>query len=347
MPSNFRILLVIFGLIICSTFSFSQKIVGPSQPLTGPGGSAYICDSIAQFDYASDPDGYWLYIPVVPNLDSAHVVVFVHGYGAYNPMIYGNWISHIVKKGNVVIFPRYQKNLMSPRPTGFIPNVSTAIKDALVVIDSIHDVKPIVSNLTFTGHSYGGVISAGIAADFKKYDLPQPKVLLLCSPGSGPFKGGVLADYSGISPDTKLVVMVSENDDIVGDKLGIVIYNTATNVHDRNFIRQYADKHGKGITDHHNESYAVNLDFDSKNRNPTSQKALRIGRENATDYFGYWKILDGLMDCSRYGKNCEYALGNTSYQRFLGKWSDGKPVKELEVTVPIKLNAALEKNHKK
>jgi hypothetical protein len=34
-----------------------------------------------------------------------------------------------------------------------------------------------------------------------------------------------------------------------------------------------------------------------------------------------------------HGTNREYALGNTPPQRFMGKWSDGTPVKELQVTV--------------
>jgi hypothetical protein len=52
---------------------------------------------------------------------------------------------------------------------------------------------------------------------------------------------------------------------------------------------------------------------------------------NAQDYYGYWRLFDALCDAAFYGKNREYALGNTEKQRFMGKWSDGKPVKELQV----------------
>ncbi|RME06987.1 MAG: hypothetical protein D6812_00825, partial [Deltaproteobacteria bacterium] len=59
-------------------------------------------------------------------------------------------------------------------------------------------------------------------------------------------------------------------------------------------------------------------------------------RENASvdalDFYGYWKLFDALCDAAFYqGKNREYALGNTSKQRFMGRWSDGTPVEELEV----------------
>jgi hypothetical protein len=53
---------------------------------------------------------------------------------------------------------------------------------------------------------------------------------------------------------------------------------------------------------------------------------------NALDFYGTWKLFDGLCDAAFYGKNREYALGNTPQQRFMGVWSDGVPVKELKVT---------------
>ena len=53
---------------------------------------------------------------------------------------------------------------------------------------------------------------------------------------------------------------------------------------------------------------------------------------NALDFYGTWKLFDALCDAAFYNKNREYALGNTPQQRFMGIWSDGKPVKELKVT---------------
>ena len=60
-----------------------------------------------------------------------------------------------------------------------------------------------------------------------------------------------------------------------------------------------------------------------------------ISREhlvNALDFYGTWKLFDGLCDAAFYGKNREYALGNTPQQRNMGQWSDGVKVKELAVT---------------
>ena len=49
---------------------------------------------------------------------------------------------------------------------------------------------------------------------------------------------------------------------------------------------------------------------------------------DALDFFGYWKLFDGLTDAVFYGRNREYALGNTPRQRYMGTWSDGQPVRE-------------------
>ncbi|HMN90953.1 MAG TPA: hypothetical protein PKD70_08160, partial [Saprospiraceae bacterium] len=69
----------------------------PVQATAGPGGSAYAHEEVIFRDFANQSDGYWLFEPAAPGPDSAHVVVFLHGYGAYNPMIYGAWIRHLVQ----------------------------------------------------------------------------------------------------------------------------------------------------------------------------------------------------------------------------------------------------------
>ena len=54
---------------------------------------------------------------------------------------------------------------------------------------------------------------------------------------------------------------------------------------------------------------------------------------NALDYYGTWKLFDGLIDAAFTGKNRDYALGNTPQQRFMGLWSDGVPVKVLDLGI--------------
>lgn len=327
--------LIILLVTLMPGWSISQEITAPEQPSTGPGGSEYAHASVTQHDYAQEPDGFWLYEPADPKPKSANVIVFIHGYGAYNPMIYGKWIKHLVQKGNTVIYPRYQRNLFSPSPKHFAENVVEAIHNALDTLRQDNHVAPITDHFSLVGHSYGGVLSANLAVYYKRYSIPKPEALMLVSPGTGPFKGGLLNDYNDIPEDTNLIVMVSDRDHTVGDKIGKRIFNTAIKVENRNLIRQYSDYHGTTrLTSGHDESYSIDKDFDTGVRNFTAKRALKISRLNTIDYLGYWKIFDALNNYTRYGTDKEYVFGNTKQQQSLGYWSDGTEVRPLEITLP-------------
>ncbi len=301
------------------------------QPPTGPGSATYQHDSVLFHNYAEDEDGFWLFEPALPTPKKTNLIVFIHGYGGYNPMIYGQWIKHLVRKGNTVIYPRYQKTVFAPGPNKFSPNVVTGIRNAIKTIELSSTHIPTNSEeLCIVGHSYGGILGAEITVNWEKYAIPKPKGIFLCAPGTGPFKAAKLDDYAAMPKDVKLLVMVNENDYIVGDEMGVKIFETAINTPYRNLIRQSSDV-DNDISAGHNETYCVDEAFDSGHLNYTAKKALRITKTNAVDYYGYWKLFDGLIDCSRTGKNCEYAFGNTTQQRNLGIVSEGSEVTELTV----------------
>lgn len=334
---------IVFLLLFFLSFNlFGQEILPPTQPEVGPGGQEYVHEEVTQYDFAAEPDGFWLYEPAAPKPEKANVIVFVHGYGAYNPMIYGKWIKHLVRKGNTVIFPRYQRNLVSPSPKHFAGNVVDAIHAALDTLKGEDHVAPITDHFSIVGHSYGGVLSANLAVYYKGYGIPKPEAVMLVSPGTGPFKGGLLKTYEKMPEDINLLVMVSDKDRTVGDKIGKLIYKTAIYVKNRNLIRQYSDYYGsKRVSSGHDESYAIDMDFDTGLRNFSTKRALKIGRLDVIDFRGYWKLFDALIDYTREGKNKEYAFGNTPEQRSLGYWSDGTKIKELEITVPERIEKPL------
>jgi hypothetical protein len=56
------------------------------------------------------------------------------------------------------------------------------------------------------------------------------------------------------------------------------------------------------------------------------------GGIDAADRYGIWKLSDALFACAFTGEYCEYALGNTPEQRYMGHWSDGVPVTELVIS---------------
>lgn len=306
---------------------FSQ----PQQPLTGPGGQTYLHDEVVMHDFASQPEGYWLFEPARPVPAEAPVVVFIHGYGGYNPMIYGAWIRHLVRKGNIVIYPRYQKNMLSPSPEHFAENVAIAIRDALNELKKSGHISADDSGLVFVGHSYGGVVAADLAVNHEQYEVPKPEAMFLCAPGSGSFKGGRLDDYSGMPADIKLLMVVNENDWVVGDELAVKLFEETKHLQYRNLLRQVADDYGSPVVEaHHNQTYALDTFFDSGARNYTSKRALKIGRTDAVDFYCYWKLCDALLDFTRTGENAHFAFGGTSEQLFMGQRSDGTPLRSLE-----------------
>jgi len=259
--------------------------------------SAYITQQVEMLDFADDKEGYWLFLPKgIKEKQRKNVIVFIHGYGGYNPFIYGAWIKHLVKQGHPIIYPRYQKNLYPPKTKDFVDNSVTGIKAALVKLDELGYSKDLWKTFDYTVHSYGGVIAANMVGNQMQHGLPKARNMLLCSPGSGPFKGCVLENYHMLPDDINLVIMTSEHDTTVGDKLGTCIFRTAVNTPNRVYLRQHASENGKrNVTASHNECYALDMDFDTGIRNYTAKKALRIGKTDILDYNGYWKIMDDLI----------------------------------------------------
>lgn len=330
-----KIALPMSPFLLRGVFAAAQGTPYAGQPLTGPGGAEYAHESVAFYDSAATADGYWLFLPTDPMPDSAEVVVFLHGYGAYNPMAYGKWIKHLVAKGNIVIYPRYQKNLVWPRPDGFPPNAARGIRDALARLQQDGPIRPKTDRVAYIAHSYGGVIATNLGVHWQQYDIPKPTSMLLCEPGSGPLKGGRLADYSGLPHDLQMVIVVGEDDYVVGAEFGDLVFRTAVNTPMRNLVVQRRSTDGRRwVSASHSEPYSYDLDFDTGLRNYTTNRVLMTSRLNEVDFNCYWKFADALMASTREGCYTEVAFGNTPDQRYLGRWPDGSFMRELEVLVP-------------
>ena len=249
-------------------------------------------------------------------------------------MIYGAWIDHLVRQGNIVIYPRYQRNMMFPSPSKFPETASRGIRDALAYLETRPTV-PVLDHFAYLGHSYGGMISALLSMNHKNYDLPEPTAVLLSAPGTGPFPGLREKSYKDLPKHLKLLIILHAGDTTVGDKMGRRIYETAKRTPQRNLLVQTGERTPAGSTsDGHNESYATNPRYDTGERNFTSRRARNLGAPDRTDWQGYWRLADALLACDRYGTRCDEAFGNTAAQRFLGTYEDGTTVREFEVEVP-------------
>jgi pimeloyl-ACP methyl ester carboxylesterase len=323
-------------MLLKGTFALGQ--IHPMQPPTGPGGAEYAHGQVNFYDHAERADGYWLFEPTDPKPDSAEVVVFLHGYGAYNPMAYGKWIKHLVAKGNIVIYPRYQKNLIFPRPDGFPRNAAIAIRDAIRVLQTGNHVRPKLEKVTYIGHSYGGVTASHLGTRWEEFGIPKPAAMLLAEPGSGPFTGGRLKDYAALPSDMNLLVIAGEDDVVVGAEFSALVFKTAVNTPNRNLLIQRRDTtQAEWVLATHSEPYSYDLDFDTGVRNYTALRVLNVSRVNQVDIFCYWKLADALMDYTRHGKHGDIAFGNTPKQRFMGWHANGELVRTLDVILPSQL----------
>jgi pimeloyl-ACP methyl ester carboxylesterase len=231
------------------------------------------------------------------------------------PEGYAAWIEHLVKRGNIVIYPRYQAALFSA-PDGYTGHSITALKDAFAELQKENHVKPDQTRVAIVGHSYGGVIAANLAVLASKNNLPAFKAVMCVEPGTGGF-GKVYENYSLIPAKTLLICVAGIDDANVRDFDAKRIYKEASSVarEDKDYIVMRTDRHGKPpvVADHFAPAPALNA-------------------SNALRWYGMWKWFDGLTDAAFNAKNRNYALGGTPEQRFMGKWSDGQPITEPKVT---------------
>lgn len=327
----------LFYVLIFSIFVSLNLIAQtpPLQPGNGPGGSNYSHNGVTFSDFTSflNSDGYWLFEPSQPVPDSADVIIFNHGYGVWNPGPYGQWIEHLVRKGNIVIFPKYQTS-DAQLPDGYTDHAVIGIMDAInELITNPNRVKPRMYHLAIIGHSYGGVITSNLATNYATYGTPKPKCFMLCEPGTGGFNGGRLDSYRNMDTDYNALIVVGDDDIVVGNSFGREIMDsTAIPTSHKNYIIQYADNHGSpNIEATHNEPLCSNNNYDGGTISTIITGGYAASKQDAVDYYCYWKLADALLSCTFYGTDCNYAFGDTPEQRYMGEWSDGTPVLNLVV----------------
>jgi len=313
----FFVLLLIVGSfqVVSKPKMFLDDPTQPDQPSSGPGGSNYSHFGVRKTRYGYGDHMYWIFEPYGPKPESAPLIIFNHGWSAMFPICYREWIHHLVKRGNIVVYPRYQSRLYVGFED-FYPNAVEAVRDALVVLQNGTHVQPELDKVAITGHSLGGGITAYMAAEAADENLPIPKAVMPVQPAFG-FVEPV--DVSKINSSTLMLVVIGEDDTVVSpeDAKHIFYNSTHVSLSQKDFIIQVTDTYGEPdmVADH---IAPVCLPF--------------FNTVDAMDYYSTWKLFDALTDFAFYGINGEYCLGDTPEQRFMGLWSDGVAVNELIVT---------------
>jgi pimeloyl-ACP methyl ester carboxylesterase len=305
----------------------------PRQPKTGPGGADYTHAKVSQHLIGHGDTEIRMFLPAEPAPKSAPVVVFLHGWGAMSPAGYQAWINHLVRRGHIVLYPRYQAT-WTTLPTRMTGSAIRSTKSALEWLRTRGAVKPKADRAVYVGHSLGGVIAANMAALARREALPAPGAVFSVEPGDTKHSHftkrlkinlpTVMVDYGLIPKGTLFLLLVGDSDRIVGDATALQIWARVQHLPraDRDFVEVKSDDRGEPRlrADHY---FPAAVDA-----------ALGLGGRqglDSLDWYGTWKLLDGLTDAVFRGTNKKYALGDTPEQRFMGRWSDGTPVREITV----------------
>ncbi|MBI2837533.1 MAG: alpha/beta hydrolase fold domain-containing protein [Acidobacteria bacterium] len=344
---------VVFGIVVMlaiqASSTESRAPTPPSQPSTGPGGSTYAHAAVRKTLKGEGALQFWVFEPAEPRPEAAPLVVFNHGWGATNPRAYGAWIEHIVRRGNIVVYPVYQKPGTWRYPTHLItPNAIKATKDAIAYLRESGHVRPQLEKFAIAGHSAGGQVAANMVAQAAGSGLPEPKAVMSVQPGNSWKRPQIvsipLADMTRIPASTLILAAVGDRDDMARDIDAKRIIAESTRVPEANkdYVIVVSDEHGTpALEADHFSPVAMDPGYGTEQLAegageiavPDFFSALKTnGRTvNGLDFYGYWKLFDGLCAAAFGGPEGRKYFGGTPEQKYMGKWSDGVPVKELIV----------------
>jgi hypothetical protein len=330
-------LLVSLALLVAYAPTFAQeaekefpasnpKATAPDkQPEKGPGSSEYAHKKVEVYEALAAGEHYWLYTPAEPKLERAPVVVFLHGFGALKPDGYDAWLEHLCKRGNIVIYPQWQAHNLEA-PANYNTNAAKSILDAFTYLEADKTrTQPIKESFAIAGHSAGGVNAANMAADYELLKLPKPKAVMPVQPGRAfsykeQKKGLIpLSKFEQIPEDCLLLCVYGDSDYTVGHWCAKTFFKDATKVkaENKNLVEFVSSDYGASAVVAGHQTPAA----------PTGADTM----VDVWDWYGYWKLLDGLTDAAFHNKNREYALGDTPEQRNMGNYSDGRPFEQLRV----------------
>lgn len=304
----------------------------PEQPADGPGGLAFRYAGVDAARVGEVPRGAWVFTPSTLELNGPPIaeplplVLFFHGFTAVDPRVYRDWIDHIVQRGAIVVYPDYHDLL----PIGddwrdYEENVVAGIDLALAALNE-HGPAVDIDRVAVVGHSLGGVLAANYLATAGERDLPVPTILMAVQPGGcggcepiGENEGIALADLDWLEPELRALVVVSDDDSVVGDNAARELWRRLDAVPDdrRDYVTLRSDFHGLPY-------------LRATHWLPQTDG---IGAAvDALDWYGTWKLFDLQTDCAFDGRSCDVAMNGSAIQRSMGVWSDGEPVTEAEIT---------------
>ena len=302
----------------------------PAQPAAGPGGADYPHGSARVRTYGSGEEKYWLYEPGLPAPDAAPVLVYLHGYSSREPDLYDALLTHLARKGHIVIYPVYG-GLLDPQ--NYQPNARAAIAAALAVLDNADHVHS-DGHFGLLGHSLGAMIALRLAA--QPQALPVPEILVLHEPAgkTAPFIEGnpdwdvSVRTLSEIAPTTSLLLIQAETSATDPNSVAPDAWHNTPQLAraQKNFLRVGSDEHGRPalVSDHTGVQ--------------AGQNVTHFDPLDGIDWWGYWRPTEAALSevfgrgelPAGYSAFCSSAGPSCAPVRHMGEWSDGVAVHPMQ-----------------
>ena len=185
-----------FVLMLLNTAAAEAAITQPPQPRSGPGGSDYSHDGVRVSSGGTGADAWYVFEPTRPRPARAPLAIMMHGYyefAGYNQLY--ELIHHTVRKGSIVIYPRWQTDVAvpCPGPIDIEPCMSSAVSGINGALDYLradsNRVQPQLGKASYFGFSFGGIITANLANRWRSLGLPKPRAVFLEDPHDGGLVG--------------------------------------------------------------------------------------------------------------------------------------------------------------
>jgi len=239
-------------------------------------------------------------------------------------------VRHTVRKGSIVIYPRWQTDIATPCPGPFdiepcVAAAVTAIRAGLAHLQADPSrVQPRLARTSYFGFSFGGIITANLTNRWASLDLPEPRAIFFEDPHDGGLAGfgePALDDSLAGIPERAKIQCHSSQHGVLADpeKIGSscnALFPKLGRISKKNkdLVLTHRDAHGEpALAAFHGVC------------------AARPGEADAYDWNFCWKVWDALRSCAYAKHGCKAALGDTRKHRSMGEWSDGAPITPLVI----------------
>lgn len=133
-------------------------------------------------------------------------VVLYHGWTDIEPDDYQPWIDHLTATGVTVLYPRYQRSVLS-LPGQMLADAEAATKDGFAKAPTT---KPVIA----VGYSLGGGYAVVYGANAAAWKVPEPAAVYGIFPARPPV---VPEPFGTVPTKTPVTLLVGDRDTVVGE----------------------------------------------------------------------------------------------------------------------------------